>query len=126
LTNGESGCTSGVLSLTPDFFHEIEYKKIDAEVTKYVTTNNKNQITPKETPVKKGVLNNNHANEITPEKIEVVESDSNKREHHNKKSLKNKLNINMNGWDTTSKQNEKRMKRGNDKTGHLKKNYILI
>ena len=86
-----------------------------------MTTNNKNRITPKETPVKKGVLNNNHANEITPEKIEVVESDSNKREHHNKKGLKNKLNINMNGWDTTSKQNEKRMKRGNDKTGHLKK-----
>ena len=71
LTNGESGCSSGVLSLTPDFFHEIEYKKIDAEVTKYVTTNNKIRITPKETPVKKGVLNNNHANKITPEKLKL-------------------------------------------------------
>ena len=126
----------GALSLTPDFFNELEFTKIDAEVTKYVSKNNKNEITHENTPEKNGFVENNNTNEITPEKIEIVENERNERGNDKKDGLKNKLNIDMNGWDSISVSNrlrneitlekngnreKRRDQEGNNKTVSLKK-----
>ena len=114
----------GALSLTPDFFNELEFNKIDEEVAKYATTKEINKVTPD----KNGVKNK-------PKKKEsnecAVEKGNDKKD-----GLKNQLNIDMNGWDSISVSNrlrneitlekngnreKRRDQEGNDKTVSLKK-----
>ena len=81
-------------------------------------------------------MENNNTNEITPEKIEIVENERNERGNDKKDGLKNKLNIDMNGWDSISVSNrlrneitlekngnreKRRDQEGNNKTVSLKK-----
>ena len=118
LTNGEQTA----YSLTPDFFHELEFKKIDAEVTKYVTNSNDNkETTSEDTPGKNLVMRKTNTNEITPEKIGDVESESYERMNDKKNGLKNELIIEMNGWDSLNTNNRLRNEITLEKNEHGEK-----
>ena len=105
LTNGEPSA----YSLTPDFFHELEFNKIDAEVTKYKTKSNDNkQRSSEDTPGKNLAMAKMNTNEITPEKMDDVESESYERMNDKKIVRKNELIIEMNGWDSVKTNNRLR------------------